>query len=168
MKRILFSLTALALFMNTTAYARDTWRGMLVIKTASAGCENVVPGSEFTVRYAPRTTANGSNSAFTLFGMNDGDWAQAYELVGREFDATLRPVQYNAIYAVASSIPAKSTNPPAPKVAFTSIARTPGATETTTATEFIQISGSIVDFHAIYYKGCNMTFRMSLVRDQPI
>ena len=169
MKRLLLALSAILLFTSTHANARDIWRGMMVIKTSTSGCQDIVAGSEFTVRYSPKTPDNGNNSKISLFSQFSGsDWAQSLELLGREFDSTLRPVEVASIWAGPRGITSTSTNPPAVKVAFSTIKRTPGANKTTAATEFLEISGSIADFYSIYYSNCNVTFRMALVRAEPL
>ena len=169
MKRILFSLTALAITMSSNAYAQDTLRGTMVIKTVTNGCQDIIVGSEFNVRYAPKTTENGNDSKLALFAQFSGsDWAQSLTLAGREFDGTLRPVDVVSIWAGARSLASTSTNPPAVKVAFSSVKRTPGANNTTAATEFMQVSGSITNFYPLYYTNCNVTFRMSLVKATPM
>lgn len=169
MKRILFSLSVLFIAMSSHAYAQDIWRGMMVIKTATSGCQDIVPGSEFSIRYSPKTTDNGNNSKLALFAQFQGsDWAQSLELSGKEFDGTLRPVELTSIWSGPRGLSSTSTNPPAVKVAFSTIKRTPGAAKTTAATEFLQVSGSMTNFYPIYYTDCNVTFRMGLVRAEPL
>ena len=169
MKRIVFSLATFGLVMSSAAYAQDTWRGMMVIKSATAGCQDIGAGSEFTVRYAPVTVGNGDTSKLALFSQFQGsDWAQTFELKGREFDGTLRPVALTSIWTGAKYVSPTSTNPPAVKVAFSSIKRTPNARETTAATEFLQVTGSISNFYPLFYNGCTVSFRMALSRTEPL
>lgn len=162
MKKRLASLLALMIGTATPSIAQDIWAGDMFITGKSGNCSQYDPvGSHHYVRYLPRTTGNGTNAKFALFQNNN--YAQSFVLSAREFDSTERAVVYTSLWADAGALSPHSTNPPAVKVAFSNIARTPSSTLTTPSTIFMQVTGVISNYDPwTFTRGCKVTFRMAL------
>ena len=166
MRRLLISCCAV-LFLPSIANASDIWRGEAVITSKSGVCDAYNPvGNIHAVRYLPRTANNGPDSVFAFFQNNA--YGESFELTNGEFGSTAKAVRYGSLWATNDIIPANSTNPPAVKVAFTTVARTPVSATTSPSTTFIEVTGTIYNYDRFTFtNGCNANFRMALTRQSP-